>query len=435
MIVHLLKFELLQYFRNRILWIILLLISTLTLLSLFLGNQRVQQKHTVIEQLQQADEAFYAERKVLLKRVEAGEVEIEQWWQDPSNPLVIAAFGASGKHVFLEPAPLSLLAKGQSDILPYYGKVRMSAMIKLRDNVFENPVSQLKGTFDFAFVLIWLIPLMIIALSYNLLSSEREMGTMKILMSLPVSESKILLAKVIFRLILITSPIIITVIVGLFLFNIAITWSEIWKLSYSILFYCVFWFSLCTILNLTKLNSAANAVVLFGLWMVFLLIIPSVINLLANSLHPVPSRAIWITEQRAIQQETEEESHQILADFYEVNPREIDDSEVPGFYDNWNRRFLMLDVIREREKVAIKQFENPKQAQKRFVERAQFLSPPMMMNHFIERLAGTDSEQLKALNLKMEAFQKEWNAFFLPRFRNLDFLAIEDFEMIPSPTN
>lgn len=63
----------------------------------------------------------------------------------------------------------------------------------------ENPHRLLTGRFDLAFVLIYLYPLLILALAYNLLSIENEQGTLVLTLSQPVSVRTLVAAKVALR--------------------------------------------------------------------------------------------------------------------------------------------------------------------------------------------------------------------------------------------
>ena len=75
-------------------------------------------------------------------------------------------------------APLTPLALGQSDLYTNRAEVSIgnnNYFSHVLDNDdLANPVSQLIGQFDVSFVLVWLVPLVIIAFSYNVVSAERE---------------------------------------------------------------------------------------------------------------------------------------------------------------------------------------------------------------------------------------------------------------------
>jgi ABC-2 type transport system permease protein len=67
------------------------------------------------------------------------------------------------------------------------------------DSEMENPWNLLSGHVDVAFVVVYLLPLLIFALSYNLLSVEREQGTLRMLLSQPLNLTTLLLGKVTVR--------------------------------------------------------------------------------------------------------------------------------------------------------------------------------------------------------------------------------------------
>ena len=107
-------------------------------------------------------------------------------FRDPRAPNVLG--GARGSHTAaLDPGPLTALAVGQSDLLPYYYDVNIytNESTFQQNGEVENPLNLMVGRFDLAFVVIYLLPLLILALSYNVLSEEREQGTLALTLSQP----------------------------------------------------------------------------------------------------------------------------------------------------------------------------------------------------------------------------------------------------------
>src|SRR5262249_26495425 len=101
------------------------------------------------------------------------------------------------RYVVAPNAPLAALAIGQSDMIPnYYAITYRSKVQFMYDTEIENPWNLLGGHFDLAFVIVYLLPLTIFAVSYNLLSSEREDGTLRMLSSQPLNISTLLIGKV-----------------------------------------------------------------------------------------------------------------------------------------------------------------------------------------------------------------------------------------------
>lgn len=403
--------------------------------SLLLGSERINQQKESISNILDAENTFYDEMRSQLEAIERGEAEVDSWFQNPANPLVLGQFGGAGRHVFLEPKPLAALAAGQLDVLPYYGRVTLSNIEPLRDNALENPFMQVSGSFDFAFVLIWLVPLFVIVMGYNVIPSERERGTYSLLQSQPVSIRSILIQKMIFRFLLVLGIILMSLLIWTLLFGIDLFNIHGLQLMGVISIYAAFWFVLCALFNLFRTSSAVNAVGLTGLWVFFLLIIPSVISLLVTSLHPVPSRALWITEQRTIQQAVETEGDALFDAWVVDHPEEFVEGDTPQFYDTWIRRFVWAQTIEEREREAERQFEEPRERQAQLASALRVLSPPMALQAWLERKAGTDTERLRNLENDMRAFQQEWQEFFLPRFQRLEFFTSDELTDVPAPHN
>jgi ABC-2 type transport system permease protein len=422
MMAHIFSFEWLHIRKSGAFWGTVIVLPILIGFSLFLGSERINQQKETIAGILAEETSFYDGMRSQLEAIERGEVEVDSWFQNPANPLVLGQFGQAGRHIFLQPKPLAPLAAGQLDILPYYGKVTLTTMEPLRDNTLENPLMQVSGSFDFAFVLVWLVPLFIIVMGYNMISSERERGTYSLLQSQPVSIRSILIQKMIFRFLLVFGIIILSLLVWSVLFGIDLFNIQGLQLIGVISFYAAFWFALCALFNQFRASSAVNAVGLTGLWVIFLLIIPSIISLIVTSLHPVPSRALWITEQRTIQQAVEAEGDDLFDLWVVDHPEEFVEGDTPQFYNTWMRRFVWAQTIAEREQEAERQFEAPRERQAQLASRMRVFSPPMTLQAWLERKAGTDTDRLRSLEFEMRSFQQEWQEFFCRVFKGWSFL-------------
>lgn len=429
--IHIFDFEWRHIRTSGAFWGTAIILPLLIGFSLYLGSNRTTQHVETINELLATETAFYDDMRSQLEAIERGDAEVDAWFQNPANPLVLGQFGEAGRHIFLHPKPLAPLAAGQLDILPYYGKVTLTGLEPLRDNALENPFMQVSGSFDFAFVLVWLVPLFIIVMGYNVISSERERGTYSLLQSQPISIRAILFQKMIIRFLLVNGIIILSLIVWSVMFGIDLFNIQGLQLIVAISLYTSFWFALCVLFNLFQTSSAMNAVGLTGLWVFFLLIIPSVISLIVTSLHPVPSRALWITEQRTIQQAVQAEGDDLFDSWIVEHPEEFVEGDTPQFYNTWMRRFVWAQTVAEREHEAERQFEEPRKRQAQLASRLRVLSPPMTLQAWLERKAGTDTERLRSLEGEMRAFQQEWQEFFLPRFRRLEFLRSDELIHIP----
>ncbi|MCA6106178.1 ABC transporter permease [Bradyrhizobium cenepequi] len=106
------------------------------------------------------------------------------------------------KHACVIPnAPLAALAIGQSDMMPNYYRISYLSKVQfMYDTEIENPWNLLSGHFDLAFVIVFVLPLLVTTLGYNLLSAEREHGTLRMLCSQPLSVATLLTGKLVVRM-------------------------------------------------------------------------------------------------------------------------------------------------------------------------------------------------------------------------------------------
>lgn len=177
--------------------------------------------------------------------------------------------------IWKTPEPLQSLSIGQSDNQPFFfglwvynDNIYTSKKIELR-----NPDKLQAGNFDLAFVIIYLFPLFIIAFSYSVYSGDREQGTYALLKASGISFQKIISARLLFRLTVVTGLNVLLTVLAFAANGISsIALFGAWLLISSI--YILFWFSLVYLVVMFRKGSSLTALLLVNLWIVLLLVIP-----------------------------------------------------------------------------------------------------------------------------------------------------------------
>jgi ABC-2 type transport system permease protein len=221
---------------------------------------------------------------------------------DPRNPDAFAR-RLGPRYAVLPPTPLAALSIGQSDLLPAYYKVSSEAReVVLAATEIENPHRLLTGPFDLAFVVIYLYPLMILALSYHLLSQEKEQGTLALLLSQPLRLRDVVVGKVCVRALLFVALVAGVAVLGLLVAGtsaLRVTTLARFGLWVAVVTaYGGVWFALAVWVASFGRGSSTNAMVLAGLWLVLVILLPALFNLAATTLYPVPSRVEMIQAMR-----------------------------------------------------------------------------------------------------------------------------------------
>ncbi|GEP97652.1 ABC transporter permease subunit [Chitinophaga cymbidii] len=277
------KYQAVLLLRNRFLVAGLLFLLVAGLFGARYGKHFVSQQEEMIyavDTLQQQKTA-YAIKEIKRRDTATLSLEEQQRFDDVMKYYQSAVAGA--KTVVYRPGPFTSLSIGQKDNFPFYHEVsnnfRGADIYSTTSTDIQNPVKLLAGNFDLSFVIIYLFPLFIIALGYNVLSGEKENSTFTLL-RIQGDVKRVLRHKLAFQA---SVLILLSVVINLAAFAIngisfrqeAVQMSA-WLLITVI--YIVFWFSLVYFIASLNRSSTTNALVLGGLWIILLLLVPSVIH-------------------------------------------------------------------------------------------------------------------------------------------------------------
>lgn len=195
---------------------------------------------------------------------------------------------AGSKTVIYAPSPFASLSVGQKDNYPFYHQVGgwSQDIYAVTTTDIQNPVKLLSGNFDLAFVFIYLFPLFIIALGYNVLAGEKESSTFTLL-RVQSSVKKLVSHKLGFLTMIM---VLLSVVLNLAAFSVnGISFSEqapqmgAWIVIS--IGYILFWFSLVYLIVSLNQSGATTALLLGGLWIILLLLVPSIVHRNVSSSH------------------------------------------------------------------------------------------------------------------------------------------------------
>jgi ABC-2 type transport system permease protein len=337
---------------------------------------------------------------------------------DPRSPTVVG--GRLGpRYAMLPPGPLAPLAIGQSDLLPYYVKVSTDA----RETIIaaaeiENPQRLLVGRFDLAFVLVFLYPLLILAVTYNMLSAEKEQGTLALALSQPLSLGTLVTGKVTLRALMLIGVVVSFSLVALLAggTNLAAPGAAVRMALWvtAVAAYGALWFSLAVLVASLGRASAANATILATLWLVLVVMLPSLFNLVATTMYPVPSRVEMIQAVRVASDEATGAGSTLLARYYEDHPELATGGAEQAMNDFNVIRVAVDDDVARRVRPVVARYEQQIDAQQRIMERLRFLSPAVLMQDALNDIAGTGTPRHRHFLDQVDHFHAQWRGFFVP---------------------
>ncbi|CDG84195.1 ABC transporter permease subunit [Janthinobacterium agaricidamnosum] len=392
---------------------------------------RVAQAAIVHDDLQRR-----AQQLVKLEHIMTGDI-LPGPFDNPADPTHMGG-GYGAHHAILPPAPLAAIALGQDDLFPSQYKVTYESKISfIGNNDIENPWNLLSGHFDLSFVVVYLLPFLIFALGYNLLSGERESGTLRLLMSQPLALWTLLIGKVVSRAgILLALAVLVPAITLLLAQPGALGGSLLAPLYWlaTVGIYALFWFALVLAVNACGKSSATNAMVLIIAWVTLVLVLPAFLNLAVNLALPSPSRAELATRTRVLTAEAMARNNKLLStDYAHVGKPGV---LVPkdGSIQMAGRLRGMFFIEREvDQKIApeLARFDRQQDRRQALVVRYSFLSPAAVAAEAMSALAGTGQRRHAWFMQQTSDYHAAWKQFFFSRIDAGKALAVADFANIP----
>jgi ABC-2 type transport system permease protein len=337
---------------------------------------------------------------------------------DPRSP---RDMGGVAQPLVLPVAPLAALAIGQSDLLPsLLSASHWSAAHTLARNYeVENPALLASGRFDLAFVVVWLLPLFMLATTYDVVTGGREDGTWALAFSQPVRPRALILGRLLPRIVVVVGATLGLSLLGAVVAGVPLgaadARADLASWCALVTAYALFWCGLGLALAVGARSSAQAALRLAVAWLVLVVLVPAALNLLAAGLHPTPSRLAFIQDTRAAANEAHERATGLLTDYYADHPELVPAGSDPDLTD-FMTRFLTIsaDVHRQVEPLRA-EYERRLERQHELLHTLRFASPAALLQAAFVDLAGNDGPRLRAFQSQARAFLDAWKAFFTPR--------------------
>jgi len=426
---------------DRTLWFITPLFALLIGYGVYNGMSWVRFQQTTLATVRAEEQSRLAKANATLRALEqpgaVGRAESAF-----TNPRLASVAGSrSGtRYAILPPAPLASLSIGQSDLYPYYFRVStQSRQTFLTNDEIENPTNLLAGRFDLAFVIIYLYPLLILALSYNILSAEREQGTLQMIMAQPVSLRHFVTGKIALRALVILSLAVIFSLAGFLLGGVGdgsglasgAVWVRLLLWIGVVAGYGAFWFTLAMAINAFGKSSATNALALAGIWLIVVLLIPSLLSVVATSLYPVPSRVEMVQATRRASAEATARGSQLLSKYLEDHP----ELTAGGQADPNDFALRTLAIQSETERLVepvVAHFDQQTLGQQALVDRFRFLSPAIVTQAALNDLAGTGIARYRHFLGLVDEYHRTWRNHFTPLIVQRAQLRAGDYDHFPT---
>ncbi|TXG00830.1 ABC transporter permease subunit [Massilia arenae] len=285
----------------------------------------------------------------------------------------------------LPPGELALLTVGQAEGYPMAATVfpfiASNTIFDRHTAGMENPAVLAAGRFDLAFAIVWLLPLLVLAGSFDLFAAERERGMAPWLLSQPIAPAHLLAAKAAARALLLALP-LAAIVVATLAFASEAGPTALLQAGGLVLLYALFWLVLALFVNLVARNAAQAALGCLGAWLALVVLLPALALGVADLAAPPVSQAERANALRAKAMQARAELRTAVAP---------DRVPAPNIPDSLRRRALEVERGERLIQEALQPYRAQQAQRLAWLDGLRVVSPAIALQDALERLAGSDA--------------------------------------------
>jgi len=412
--------------RDRSVLAILILFTVFLVLSSVAGGRHASEMAAGLERSKTSNAQHFSALVSTLKSLEGSQKPLSS--KDPRDANWMGKVGAA-RLLVLPSGPLAAVAVGQRDLKPQAIRVNTDFHLSAEretETPISGPTRLMTGAFDPAFLFVVLFPLVVIALSYELLSGERERGTLAMLLSQPVSQTMLVMGKATARALALCFLTTIFTVVGLVIVDVDMSSSRSLTLMVLLVVvliaWALFWFAASIAVNALGRDSSTNALLLVGIWLVLVVIVPGLVQVGTDSLYPAPSGIEMVHEAREAAQEAEEKLMGLT-----------------GRHDAKRQsKAYAKKLVAIQEKLAKTSAPVMEAAHQQLRERQdlvstlRFLSPAMVLQSALESIAGSGRDRYRRFDDQADAYHAAYRTYFFNRIRSGESFRLSDVAKMPA---
>ena len=309
------------------------------------------------------------------------------------------------------PSPLAFAALGMRDVSPYILRVRALGLeAQIYDGDTFNPELALPGRFDFAFVLVFLLPLFVIALFHDLSSGEREAGRARVLAALPGGERTVRQRRTLLRFMAVLAAVALPLIVGAALSG--VTPGTIAIVVALAAAYCAFWIAVAALIGRLGWSSVANAATLAAVWLILVLIAPTFANVVINRAIPVDQGAeIALAQRERVNRAWDIPREETMRRFYASHPEWANSPPLPPtFHYKWYFAFHQVGDESVADRVAA--YRDGLERRAAAANALGWALPSVGVQAALTRLAQTDLQAQLAYQDRVRHYHRRLRQFY-----------------------
>ncbi|MEQ9166937.1 MAG: DUF3526 domain-containing protein [Fulvivirga sp.] len=430
-IFHTLQFEWKLLWRSRAMNALIIIVLGAGIYGIYFGKFEIDKQEARISQVQQFERQQF-DSLLVWAQLDTSLVGNKEKYQQAVSPTGVGWNKHFTYYLPNEAPDAAGLCLGQRDLFPvYYGFNVTDLARQVNTGELANPVKLLMGNFDLSYVFVFLFPLLVVGLFYNLYAGEKEGGTLSLLQSQSTSLGAILFSKGLLRLFIVWALAFVLLVLGFLLQGISIVGNGQLIINWVLVIfgYCLLWAILMGVIVWFRQRSELSAMLGLGVWLIFTLITPALLNLFVLANEPLPNRAEVIHAVRNFNDQVWENPKSFVWDkFYPENPH-YNDSDTTNFDKWYYASFTLLD----KEANALKaEFEEQVSKRNTLLEKWEWLAPAAMVHEKLSELSHTDRKSHLEFMQEVHAYHEELKKLYYDRIFSGEQFSYEDLKTLES---
>ena len=370
------------------------------LASVYGIHNSVSLYQTQINEIAKIEERLSEERQEFIKKHLAGDLSTNQNNNSRDYTSPYWALRQFPLYHFKKPSPSMVFSIGQSEQYGFYKRITFNSSPYDNDLSEEiaNPERLQIGTFDFSFALLFLLPLVLMILAFNIKSNEIEQGFMSLIEVQVLSKNSWIVSRVGFY-----SFLVLLISYGLILYG-SLLMTSLQPIKTAMVpmmlytfFYILFWSTLFLFIIIKNKNLLSIILKMSFSFILFVFVTPGIVHQLLSINYPVNlmTDLIDVRDQR---QELYRKPHDAINSQLKIIYPQIENGSIMN--DSLKVKAALSQsipaLVNSLKKNKIGIVENEIQSKIEFVNKFNIINPIVFFQNRINFLSETHYDNYKA---------------------------------------
>lgn len=412
------KLELAMLLKARFTWVIGALLFAALCWGAINGQANADAQQATVERVKVHAAARLAKQQADVARYKRPADTVLPYWQDPSDAAGYMRYGLAA-YAVKPPSPLAGIAIGQSRLLPFYIKTDLDYVAPPAAAFdFINPRILSLGDFDLSFVLVYVLPMALIAIGASRLAAERDSGALRLMAAqLPSFRQLVMLKFSVAAAVCVPLTLAATVLALL------VAGTPCWSmqtagtmllLGAALAGFTLLWVAL-TALVASRIGVVGSYLRLVSLWIGFTFFVPAAGALFIGMAYPAPSPLLYLDDLRRANDFKPAERDALFTAMARADPAYAAAAERVGKVPYATKQIAVQQAVERQVAQRAEAAARQNDAASGKAAALRWLSPAMVFDTLLQQAAGSGVERHKRFLERTGDYTDELRAFFWPR--------------------